>query len=146
MTSWIRISLARPNAKVPDRSTRGSVGYDLFSAEDSRVVIKPGKLALITTGVRVELPEGYEAQVRTRSGMAAKHLVVVANSPGTIDWDYRGEIKVPLLNIGERAYIVSPGDRVAQLVFARVEVPVLSIASELSTTSRGDGGFGSTGR
>jgi dUTP pyrophosphatase len=109
------------------------------------VVIGPGKRALIPTGFAIALPEGYEGQVRPRSGLATEHGVTVLNAPGTIDADYRGEVKVPLINHGERDFVVTRGMRIAQLVVAAVAPAVLVEVPELGETERGQGGFGSTG-
>lgn len=129
-------------AAHPARATDGAAGYDL--AATRAAVIEPGQRALIHTGVFLDLPAGMEAQVRPRSGLALKHGVTVLNAPGTIDSDYRGEVRVLLVNHGPDAFRVLPGDRVAQLVFARVE-EVHFTAARGETTGRGAGGFGSTG-
>jgi dUTP pyrophosphatase len=131
---------------VPHRMTPGASGCDIAAAIDSDISILPGKRTLIPTGFCFEIPEGYEVQVRSRSGLAAKHGVFVLNSPGTIDSDYRGEVKVILANIGEEPFVVHRGDRVAQIV--PMQVPTMLDFKEdaaLSETSRGSGGFGHTG-
>ncbi len=117
---------------------------DLRSAE--ALTIRPGARALVPTGIAIALPFGMEAQVRPRSGLAVKLGVTVLNAPGTIDWDYRGEIKVPLINLGTDDFIIARGDRIAQMVFAKVEVVTLGEVATLDDTERGDGGFGSSGR
>ncbi len=117
---------------------------DLRSAES--LTLKPGTRALVPTGIAIALPEKIEAQVRPRSGLAVKHGITVLNAPGTIDWDYRGEIKVPLINHGTEDFVIVRGDRIAQMVFARVEVMMLNEVASLDDTIRGDGGFGSSGR
>ena len=109
-------------------------------------VIKAGKRGIVGTGLYIELPEGYEAQVRPRSGLAFKHGVTVLNAPGTIDSDYRGEIRVILINLGEEDFAIEPGDRIAQMVFAPVTKAELETADELGETARAEGGFGSTGK
>ena len=109
-------------------------------------MIPPGSRALVPTGLRIALPEGYEAQVRPRSGLALKHGVTLPNSPGTIDADYRGEIGVILMNLGQEPFVVEPGDRIAQMVVAPVVRVAWSEAEALDATERGEGGFGSTGR
>ena len=124
--------------------TAGASGYDLRAAVDAPLCLEPGRLALVPTGLRLEIPSGYEAQVRPRSGLAANHHVGVLNSPGTIDSDYRGELKVLLFNFGSAAFHIARGERIAQLVFARVEHPPLEIR-DLSGTDRAGGGFGHTG-
>jgi len=133
------------SARLPVRATPGSSGYDLSSAEDTEIVIVPGAVALVRTGIGLELRPGMEAQVRSRSGLAAKNGVFVLNSPGTIDSDYRGEVKAVLANFGHEPFVVRPGDRVAQMVFMEVPDVSLSEVAELSETDRGSGGFGSSG-
>lgn len=134
-----------PNAGSLVRATSGSSGYDLSSAEDGEIVIAPGAVALVRTGIGLELCPGTEAQVRSRSGLAARNGVFVLNSPGTIDSDYRGEVKVVLANFGHVPFVVRPGERVAQIVFMQVPDVSLSEVAELSETERGAGGFGSSG-
>ena len=126
-------------------ATPGSSGYDLASAEDGELTILPGNVALVRTGLALELPPGLEGQVRSRSGLAAKSGVFVLNSPGTIDSDYRGEVKVVLANFGDAPFPVLPGDRIAQLVFIQVPNVCLVAVDELVPTGRGAGGFGSSG-
>lgn len=128
----------------PAYATPGASGMDLRASEAA--VIKAGKRGIVGTGIYIELPEGCEAQVRPRSGLALKHGVSVLNAPGTIDSDYRGEIRVILINLGEEDFTVEPGDRIAQMVFAPVAKAELEIVSELGCTERAEGGFGSTGR
>jgi dUTP pyrophosphatase len=129
---------------LPAYETEHAAGMDLRAAEDA--LLPPGERAMVATGFAIALPEGFEAQVRPRSGLAAKHGVTLLNSPGTIDADYRGEIKVILINHGREAFAVKRGDRIAQMVVAPVTRVVLKEEHELSSTSRGQGGFGSTGR
>jgi dUTP pyrophosphatase len=122
---------------------------DLSAALEAPLVIPAGRHASVPTGLAIALPEGYEGQVRPRSGLAARHAVTVLNAPGTIDQDYRGEVCVLLVNLGVDAYQINPGDRVAQLVIApvtRVSVQVVEDNESLGTTGRGTGGFGSTGK
>jgi len=119
---------------------------DLSAAVSSDLVIEPGARALVPTGFAIELPQGYEAQVRPRSGLALRHGLTLPNAPGTIDADYRGEIKVILMNLGDEAFTVRRGDRIAQLVVAPVTRVEWSEAGDLEETQRGDGGFGHTGR
>jgi dUTP pyrophosphatase len=116
---------------------------DLRAVE--RVVLAPGVPHGVPTGLSIELPAGFEAQIRPRSGLALKHAITVPNAPGTIDPAYRGEIRVILLNLGKSDYVIEPGDRIAQMVIARYE-PIVWIETELSGTARGEGGFGSSGR
>lgn len=133
---------------VPKVQTALSAGADLYAAveADAPITLKPGARALIPCGFAMALPAGYEAQVRPRSGLAAKHGVTVLNSPGTIDADYRGEVKVILVNLGAEDFIVTRGERVAQMVVAPVVQPVFAEVEVLDETERGTGGFGSTGR
>jgi dUTP diphosphatase len=129
---------------LPAYESEHAAGMDLRAAEDA--ILPPGGVALVATGFAIALPDGFEAQVRPRSGLAAKHGVTLLNSPGTIDADYRGEIKVILINHGREAFAVKRGDRIAQLVVAPVTRVVLKETVELSGTVRGQDGFGSTGR
>ncbi len=128
---------------LPAYESEHAAGMDLRAAEDA--ILPPGGRALVATGFAIALPRGFEAQVRPRSGLAAKHGVTLLNSPGTIDADYRGEIKVILINHGREAFAVKRGDRIAQMVVAPVTRVVLKETAELSGTARGAGGFGSTG-
>ena len=134
----------RPHLPLPSFATASSAGLDLVASE--AVILSPNTWASVPTGLEIELPDGYEAQVRPRSGLAAKHGVTVLNAPGTIDADYRGEIKVLLINLGQVSYAIAPGDRIAQMVIAPVVRVEISLVGQLSTTSRGPGGFGHTGR
>lgn len=129
---------------LPLYATDGACGADIRSAQ--RESLAPGEFKAISTGLRIELPAGYECQVRPRSGLAMKHGVTVLNAPGTIDADYRGEIKVILVNHGRETFQIERGDRIAQLVFAPVTRAIFSEAQDLSSTDRGSGGFGHTGR
>ncbi len=129
---------------LPAYATAGAAGMDLRSAES--LTLKPGARALVATGISIALPMGVEAQIRPRSGLAVKHGVTVLNAPGTVDWDYRGEIKVPLINHGTVDFLIARGDRIAQMVFAKVEVLALIEVSTLDETIRGAGGFGSSGK
>jgi dUTP pyrophosphatase len=130
---------------APAGATAASAGSDLRAAIASAMILEPGGRALVPTGLKVEIPPGWEGQIRPRSGLAAEHGVTVLNAPGTIDADYRGEIAVLLVNHGTRPFPVRRGDRVAQIVFARVATAVWEEVSALSGTERGPGGFGSTG-
>jgi len=131
---------------VPAYQSAGAAGLDLLAAVAAPVTLRPGKRALIPTGLILELPAGFEAQVRPRSGLALKHGVTVLNSPGTVDSDYRGEIKVLLANLGDRPVVIARGERIAQLVVARCERVSLVEATAATATRRGASGFGSTGR
>jgi len=133
---------------LPAYQSAEAAGLDLLAAvpQEAPVLLGPGKHALVPTGLAIALPPGFEAQVRPRSGLAAKHGVTVLNSPGTIDADYRGEISVILINHGEAAFAIRRGERIAQMVIAPVVQAELVPVSALSSTDRGSGGFGSTGR
>lgn len=129
---------------LPAYETAGAAGMDIRAAED--VTLKPGARHLVATGLSIALPQGYEAQVRPRSGLAVKHGVTVLNAPGTIDCDYRGEVKVPLINHGQVDFIIARGDRIAQLVVAPVTRINWREVETLGETARGKGGFGSSGQ
>lgn len=131
---------------VPAYATPGSSGLDLQAELDGEVVIPPGGRALVPTGWAMAIPEGYEVQVRPRSGLAAKHGVTVLNAPGTVDSDYRGEVKVILVNHGDAPFVVRQGDRIAQAVVCPVVQALVREVDSLDDTHRGAGGFGSTGR
>jgi dUTP pyrophosphatase len=131
---------------LPAPSTPGAAGLDLPAAVDGEVVIEPGARVLIPTGFAIAVPPGLEGQVRPRSGLALHHGIVLPNAPGTIDSDYRGEVKVILQNTGRESFVVKRGERIAQLVFAPVERIAWREVQGLDTTARGDGGFGHTGR
>lgn len=136
---------SNPDLPLPARATPGSAGYDVRCAEPD-LVLHPGEIRGVGTGLEMELPDGMECQVRPRSGLAARHGVTIPNAPGTIDPDYRGELRVLLMNAGREPVTFRRGDRIAQLVFARFEAPAVEEAAGLSGTERGTGGFGSTGR
>jgi dUTP pyrophosphatase len=146
MTSQVRFQRldSNPDLPLPNRATPHAAGYDIRSAEEE-VTLAPGEIRLVCTGLLMELPEGMECQVRPRSGLALKHGITLPNSPGTIDPDYRGELRVIMQNTGPESVTLSRGERIAQLVFARFEAPEVLEAVELSDTERGTGGFGSTG-
>jgi dUTP pyrophosphatase len=129
---------------LPAYATAGSAGLDLRAAE--AFTLKPGARALVPTGIAIALPKGFEAQVRPRSGLAVKHGVTVLNAPGTIDADYRGEIKIPIINHGTEDFVIARGDRIAQMVIAPVTVATLTEVDRLEETERGSGGFGSSGQ
>jgi dUTP pyrophosphatase len=130
---------------LPAYATPGSVGMDLYAAVPDEVVLAPGERRLVSTGIRIALPEGYEAQVRPRSGLALRHGISMVNSPGTVDPDYRGVVQVLLINLGQEPFPLRRGDRIAQLVVAPVQRVTWAEAAELPPTERGDGGFGHTG-
>lgn len=136
----------RSRNELPGYATPASAGMDLRASLDEPIVIAPGKKAFVPTGLFMELPVGFEAQIRPRSGLAAKNAITVLNAPGTIDADYRGEIKVILINLSQEDFKVENGDRIAQMVIARHETIHWKACSELSDTERGAGGFGHTGK
>lgn len=144
--SWIEG--ADRDVPLPSYESAGAAGADLRANLRDRegVVLEPGQRALIPTGLRVEIPSGYEVQVRPRSGLALKHGITLANSPGTIDSDYRGELGVIVMNAGDAAFEVAHGERIAQMVVAPVVQAGFVLSEDLSETARGKGGFGSTGR
>ncbi len=139
----VRITRLGQNVALPAYETAGAAGMDLRAAEDA--VLKPGARLLMPTGIAMALPQGFEAQVRPRSGLAVKHGVTVLNAPGTIDSDYRGEIKVPLINHGAEDFVIARGDRIAQMVIAAVTQATWLEVGSLDETARGAGGFGSSG-
>ncbi|GAA0672874.1 dUTP pyrophosphatase [Sphingomonas insulae] len=148
MTDTIAIRLRRlphgADLPVPAYATAGAAGLDVVSAEG--LTLAPGARAAVATGFAIAIPDGYEVQVRPRSGLALKHGVTCLNTPGTIDSDYRGEVKVILVNLCDTPFVIARGDRIAQLVAAPVQRATLEIVDELDDTMRGSGGFGSTGR
>ncbi len=133
-------------AGLPASQTEHAAGMDLLAAVDEPLTLERGAVLPVPTGLRLEIPPGFEGQVRPRSGLAMKHGIGVANSPGTIDADYRGEVKVLLVNLGQEPFVIRRGERIAQLVFAPVAHAELDVSGDLSETARGDGGFGHTGR
>ncbi len=136
----------KSNNALPAYETASSAGMDLRAFVDADVVLKPFERKLIPTGLYIELPDGYEAQIRPRSGLAIKSGITVLNSPGTIDADYRGEIKVILINLSQDDFIIKSGDRICQMVIAKHEKAEFVEVNEISETERGAGGFGHTGK
>lgn len=138
-----------PDLPLPERASEGASGYDLRAAlpaaEGGELTLAPGARVLVPTGLALEMPSGLEAQVRPRSGLALRHGVTVLNAPGTVDSDYRGEVNVLLGNLGPDPFVIRRGDRIAQLVFARVESVVWNLRQDLAGSRRGTAGFGSTG-
>jgi dUTP pyrophosphatase len=132
--------------KLPNYETIASAGVDLKAAINEPLTLAPLERGIVGTGLKIALPEGYEAQVRPRSGLAAKHGITVLNAPGTIDADYRGEIGVILVNLSNESFTIQPGERIAQLVLAKYEQIQWELTESLSVTDRGEGGFGSTGK
>jgi dUTP pyrophosphatase len=141
-----RLSDSTSDVPLPAYATEGSAGMDVCAAVEGETVLKPGTTSLIPTGFAIALPAGYEAQIRPRSGLAVRHQVGVMNSPGTIDTDYRGEVKIVLTNFGTEDFLVRRGDRIAQMVIARYARVEWSETGSLDETNRGAGGFGHTGR
>ena len=137
--------VASNGATIPEYKTKGAAGADLCALLNEPLIIPAGKFAMVPTGLFFEIPEGYEVQVRPRSGLAAKNGVTVLNTPGTIDSDYRGEIKVILINLSDADFTINSGDRIAQMIIAPVTQAKFTITESLSETERGTGGFGSTG-
>ena len=152
MSATVKVDIRQlPHAEglaLPAYQSADAAGLDLLAAvpAETPMILSPGKYAMVPTGLTIALPTGYEAQVRPRSGLAAKHGVTVLNSPGTVDADYRGEINVLLINHGEAPFPIQRGERIAQMVIAPVTQAELVAVTELSATDRGSGGFGSTGR
>lgn len=148
--SMVRVALqVQPEGEgleLPAYATAGAAGMDLRAAVRAEVTLAPGARALISCGIRIALPEGYEAQVRPRSGLALRHGVTVANAPGTIDSDYRGTVSVILVNLGDEPFVIRRGERIAQLVVAPVTRVELTVVDDLPESARGAGGFGHTGR
>lgn len=136
---------AAPGFAAPAYMSAGAAGMDLCAALEVPLRLEPRQRALVPCGFSIELPEGYEAQVRPRSGLAIRNGITCLNSPGTIDHDYRGEVKVILVNLGEEPFEIKAGDRIAQLVIQKVERAAIEVVEELAGTERGAGGFGSTG-
>lgn len=141
----MRIKVKSLSGILPAYETEGSAGMDIRAYIDASIVLEPGKRALIPTGLFMEIPAGYEVQIRARSGLAVKYGIGLTNGIGTIDSDYRGDIKVSLINWGEEPFTVNNGDRIAQMVICKYEKAQLEASDELSETERGSGGFGHTG-
>lgn len=131
---------------LPEYATAGSAGMDIRASLTERIILKPMERYLVPTGLFIELPGGYEAQIRPRSGMAIRHGITCLNTPGTVDSDYRGEIKVILINLSQEDQPIQPGDRIAQMVIAKVENAKWEEVESIETTIRNDGGFGHTGK
>ncbi|MBT3168301.1 MAG: dUTP diphosphatase [Candidatus Cloacimonetes bacterium] len=140
----IKIQKITKNALLPQKMTEHAAGYDLYSANDENIMLKPSSITLVSTGIAISLPIGYEAQIRPRSGLAVKNQIGILNSPGTIDADYRGEIKVILFNFGKTNFTIKPAMRIAQMVISKHETIEFELHKQLDETRRGDGGFGHT--
>ena len=142
----ILVKKSNPNIELPSYKTNGASGMDLMAWIDNPIILKPGTSCLVPTGISVAFPQEYEIQVRPRSGLAAKNNISVLNTPGTIDSDYRGEIKIILFNHGNEDFIINNKDRIAQMVLTPIIKMQLEETNELPDTNRGEGGFGSTGK
>lgn len=141
-----RLSQDFLDVPLPHYATAGSAGMDIRAAVKDEVILHPGKVELIPTDICVEIPVGYEIQVRPRSGLAANHSIGLLNSPGTIDSDYRGEVKIIMMNFGKEEFKISRGDRIAQLIVSKVYTAQIEEVENLNSTKRGKGGFGHTGK
>jgi dUTP pyrophosphatase len=148
MENILKIKKLDVLAKTPEYMSEGAAGFDISAclADDIEICMSPGKMAIVPTGLSFEIPPGFEAQVRPRSGLAFKSGITIVNAPGTIDSDYRGEVKVCLMNLGTDNFVIKNGDRVAQVVLSEVPRFKIEVAADLTGTKRGSGGFGSTGR
>lgn len=148
MNDILKISTIHPNAKIPAYASAEASGMDLSACLEEAITLEPFERVLVPTGLVIELLPGYEAQIRPRSGLASKHGITVLNSPGTVDSDYRGEVKVLLINLSQQGFSITNGERIAQMVIAQVTqaTPRVVAREELGKTDRGAGGFGSTGR
>lgn len=142
----VRVKVLRENARLPVYMTQGAAGCDVYATIDEKITLMPSERRAIPTGIAVEVPKGYEIQVRPRSGLAIKQGLTVINTPGTIDSDYRGEIQVLVINHGQEAVTIASGDRIAQLVLHQVERMVWTEVENLRTSARAEAGFGSTGK
>lgn len=140
----IKIQKLRAAAKLPRKMTENSAGYDIYANIEKDMVVKSRRVVLVPTGFALEIPPGYEAQIRPRSGLAVKHKIGVLNSPGTIDADYRGEVKIILINLGEKDFIIKKNSRIAQMIFSQVPCTEMIETKSLSVTKRNQGGFGHT--
>jgi dUTP pyrophosphatase len=130
---------------LPKYMSDGAAGMDLYALVEDQTVIKKGEIKLVSTGIKMALPKGYEAQIRPRSGLALKHGISMVNTPGTIDADYRGEIKVIMINFGSEDFVIQRGERIAQMVINKIEQIEWEVTDQLEDTERGAGGFGHTG-
>ncbi|MBR0374814.1 MAG: dUTP diphosphatase [Mogibacterium sp.] len=141
----VKVRMISLSGAAPQYATPGAAGMDLRAYTEEPIVLRPMERRLIPTGLFIEIPVGYEGQVRARSGLAIKHGIGLVNSVGTIDADYRGEVKVPMINFGSEDFVINNGDRIAQLVIAKCEQVEIELTEELSESDRGAGGFGHTG-
>ena len=141
----MKMRIVSKSGRVPDYATDGSAGFDISAYLDEPMTLKAGARALVPTGLYFEVPEGYEAQVRARSGLAIKHGIGLVNGIGTVDSDYRGEIRVPMINWSDEDFVINDGDRIAQVIITSYEKVSIELVEDLSETERGEGGFGHTG-
>lgn len=146
LQNQLQIQILRDGAVIPEYKTSGSVGMDLTACLTEPLLLPKGEVVLVPTGLAMAIPEGYEGQIRPRSGFSTKQRILMPNSPGTIDSDYRGEILIPLLNLSGSDFLLEPGTRVAQMVIQAVVKFPIQVVLELGSTERGSGGFGSTGK
>ena len=151
MTEKIRVKIKRisdefADIQLPSYTTEGSAGMDIRAAVNENLILKAGEVLLVPTNLSVEIPAGYEIQVRPRSGLAIKHGIGILNSPGTIDSDYRGEVKIILMNFSKEDFTISRGDRIAQIVLSKVYLAEFEETESLKDSTRGEGGFGHTGK
>lgn len=142
----LKIKRLSHNINVPEYKTEGAAGMDLCAAISEPITLKPLERSLIPTGLKIELEHGYEAQIRPRSGLSIKHGITLINCVGTIDEDYRGEVCIPVVNLSNETYTIEPQERIAQMIIAKVEQAKIEVVTELTETTRGSGGFGSTGK
>lgn len=142
----LKIERLAHNKVLPEYKTEGAAGMDLCAAISEPITLKPLERKLIPTGLKIELEHGYEAQIRPRSGLSIKHGITLINCIGTIDEDYRGEVCIPVVNVSNEEYTILPDERIAQMVIAKYEQAKIEVVTELTKTSRGEGGFGSTGK
>ena len=141
----MKLRIVSKSGRIPEYATSGAAGFDISAYLEEPFVLKAGERALVPTGLYFEVPEGYEAQVRARSGLAIKHGIGLVNGIGTVDADYRGEIRVPLINWSKEDFVINDGDRIGQVIITSYEKVDIELAEELSDTERGEGGFGHTG-
>ena len=141
----MKMRIVSKSGRVPDYATDGSAGFDISAYLDEPMTLKAGARALVPTGLYFDVPEGYEAQVRARSGLAIKHGIGLVNGIGTVDSDYRGEIRVPMINWSDEDFVINDGDRIAQVIITSYEKVNIELVEDLSETERGEGGFGHTG-
>lgn len=144
LTIRFKVEAGYEGIELPAYHSASAAGMDVRAAEDA--TLEPGETTLVATGFSMAIPHGYEAQLRPRSGLALKHGLTLLNSPGTIDADYRGQVKIILTNLGKEPFVVKSGDRIAQMVIAKVEQPRIEVVTDLDATIRGEGGFGHTGK